>query len=615
MGFFKRISTIFKTNVNAASDEAEDSDKMSNQITADMQEQLVTTKQQITTHLSQEDSIEKLNLTEYSFNVLTHAGVQTVGELLKLVESGELRAIHGLRSTSILEIEVKLTQVKTLDDSESEANTNTTSDQNDVSLSREASTEEQSLTQHTDLRTVREGGQQVESSEPPTISEVEADTDAIPDQNDMYLSRGDAIEKLNLSRHSFNVLTRIGIRTVGEVLQLFESARLEMIRQAFGRKFTLEIRTKLAQVKILDNPEVEKNTDAILGQDDVSLSREDSIEKSSLTQHSPNQLHTESQTAGEGAQHVESGEIQTSSEGTANTAPDQNDVPLSQEDSTKKIRLTRDALDQLKQTDVRTVGELLQWVESGKPHTTPDLGQKPISEIKGRSAQAKTLDESETEANTTPDQNDVSLSQEDSVEEPSLTEHPANPLIYTDRQAVGEAAQRVESGELPAISEGEVNIDTMLDQNDTYLSRGDTIEKLSLPQRCLNALKDADIWMVGELLKLVELGRLGAIRGLGQKSISEVEERLAQVKIYDNYAHLSLEDPIDWLYLTPRSFNTLMRANIQTIGELLQLVESNGLKIIRGLGQKSILEIKEKLIQAKILRTCLKSHLIRFRIK
>ena len=68
-----------------------------------------------------------------------------------------------------------------------------------------------------------------------------------------------------------------------------------------------------------------------------------------------------------------------------------------------------------------------------------------------------------------------------------------------------------------------------------------------------------------------------------------------------NYGHLSLEDPIDWLYLTPRSFNRLMCANIQTIGELLQLVESDGLRIIRGLGQKSILEIKDKLIQAKFL--------------
>ena len=61
MGLFKRISTIFKTNVNAESDGVEDSGKMLNQTTTDTPEPPVTTKQQITTHLSQRDPIEKLN--------------------------------------------------------------------------------------------------------------------------------------------------------------------------------------------------------------------------------------------------------------------------------------------------------------------------------------------------------------------------------------------------------------------------------------------------------------------------------------------------------------------------------------------------------------------------
>ena len=66
--------------------------------------------------------------------------------------------------------------------------------------------------------------------------------------------------------------------------------------------------------------------------------------------------------------------------------------------------------------------------------------------------------------------------------------------------------------------------------------------------------------------------------------------------------HLSLEDPIDWLYLTPRSFNACSCVQIfRQLENFLQLVESDGLKIIRGLGRKSILEIKEKLIQAKFL--------------
>ena len=91
-----------------------------------------------------------------------------------------------------------------------------------------------------------------------------------------------------------------------------------------------------------------------------------------------------------------------------------------------------------------------------------------------------------------------------------------NPHIDTDNQTVGEVTQQVESAESQTISEGEANTNTTPSQNDTYLSRGDTIEKLSLSQRCLNALKNADIWVVGELLQLVELGRLRAIRGFGR---------------------------------------------------------------------------------------------------
>ena len=59
-------------------------------IMADKKEQSVTTKQQIGTSLSQRDSIEKLNLMEHSFNALTHAGVQTVGQLLKLQANSDL---------------------------------------------------------------------------------------------------------------------------------------------------------------------------------------------------------------------------------------------------------------------------------------------------------------------------------------------------------------------------------------------------------------------------------------------------------------------------------------------------------------------------------------------
>ena len=154
-------------------------------------------------YLSREDLIEKLNLSRRSFNALTRIDIRTVGEVLRLVELGSLRTIRGLGRKSILEIESKLAQVKF-------------------------------------------DGSEVESL---------ANTDAIPDRNYLYLSREDLIEKLNLSRRSFNALTRIDIRTVGEVLRLVELGSLRTIR-GLGRKSILEIESKLAQVKF-DGSEVE----------------------------------------------------------------------------------------------------------------------------------------------------------------------------------------------------------------------------------------------------------------------------------------------------------------------------------------------------------------------
>ena len=720
--------------------------------------------------LSREDPIEKLRLTQYALNRLKHTDIRTVGELLQWVESDTTPA---LGQKSISKIKERLAQAKTLDGPETEANTNEASDQNDASLSREASTEEQSLTQHTDLQTIRENGQQVESSDPLTISEVEADTDAIPEQNDIlsqedsaeepsltqhapnplinadsrgregtqqiesseyqttseitantdtmlsqdnvFLSREDSIEKLNLTQYSFNALTAVGVKTVGEVLKLVESGEHRPV-STLGRKFILEIEGKLAQVKILDDSETEANTDsqaagevtqhvessesqtipegeanvdAIPDQNDISLSQKDSTEEPSLPQRSPNpHIDTDSQTVGEVTQHVESSKIQTVSEVKANTnaaldqndtplsrkdpieklglthrslnvlkhidiqtvgellqwvesgrlqiihrlgpksileikerlaqaktlddsegalntneTSDQNDVSLSREDSIERLSLTRHTRNLLKHTDIRTVGDLLQWVESGRLQTIPALGKKSILEIKDELARVNSLDDSGVKANSgaTPDQNDVSFSREDATEEPGLPQHSLNPPIQTESQTVREGTQHIESSELQTTSEVQVNTDTVPDRNDTYLSRGDAIEKLNLPQRSLKTLKRANIRTVGELSQRVELGRLRAIRGLGQNSILEIQDKLAQVAIYDNYVHLSQADSIGQLNLRNRSFNALTREGIQTIGELLQLVESGKLKTIPALGRKSILEIKDKLAQVKIL--------------
>ncbi len=236
--------------------------------------------------LSQEDPIDQLNLRNRSFNALTRAGIQTVGEVVQLVESGKLRTISGLGRKSILEIENKLTQVEIFSDSEIETNTETFPNQTDVLISREDPIERLDLTVRSfnaltraDIRTVGEVLQLIESDDLQTLrnlgrksisqiknelaqviilgdSEAEANINVTPNQNNLFLSREDRIEKLNLSRHSFNALVCTGIQTVGEVVQLIESVRLQTIRE-LGTKCILEITAILTQVKILNGDEVE----------------------------------------------------------------------------------------------------------------------------------------------------------------------------------------------------------------------------------------------------------------------------------------------------------------------------------------------------------------------
>ena len=73
-------------------------------------------------HLSQEDSIMRLNLTNRALNALTGSGIQTVGEVVRLVESGKIRAIQGLGKKSILEIKDRLAHVEINEAPEVKAN-------------------------------------------------------------------------------------------------------------------------------------------------------------------------------------------------------------------------------------------------------------------------------------------------------------------------------------------------------------------------------------------------------------------------------------------------------------------------------------------------------------
>ena len=150
-------------------------------------------------------------------------------------------------------------------------------------------------------------------------------------------------------------------------------------------------------------------------------------------------------------------------------------------------------------------------------------------------------------------------------------------------------------------------------QSHVYLSPDEPIKKLNLGIRSFNALTRINIQTVGEVRKLEESGRLRTIRGLGTKCILEISESLAQAKVHDvsdvdahtyltpdrNTASFSKEDPIEKLDLSVRSFNALTNAGFQTIGEVLQLVDSGQLGRIRALGRKSISEIKSELNQVK----------------
>ena len=137
----------------------------------------------------------------------------------------------------------------------------------------------------------------------------------------------------------------------------------------------------------------------------------------------------------------------------------------------------------------------------------------------------------------------------------------------------------------------------------SHLSKEDFIEYLHLTNRSFNALRRSGIRTVGEVAHLVESGMIGNIRGLGRKCISEIEDRLAHVKIGEASevkTNAGAILGIGQLKLTKRSRNALRNADIQTVAEVIDLVESGGIRNVRGLGRKCILEIQDKLTKIEI---------------
>ena len=122
------------------------------------------------------------------------------------------------------------------------------------------------------------------------------------------------------------------------------------------------------------------------------------------------------------------------------------------------------------------------------------------------------------------------------------------------------------------------------------------IEALELSMRAFNCLKRAGITKVGEVLEKVSRGQgkeLLAIRNFGQKSLDELMEKLRE-KGYLRGEEDEYETSIEVLDLSTRVENTLKRAGIASVGEVLDKIEdgdSKDLLAVPGLGEQSVEEI------------------------
>lgn len=290
-------------------------------------------------HLSAEDSIEELHLTNRSFNALTRAGIRTVGELSRLVDSGRLRTISGLGRKSSSEIEGKVCEANDLDGAGGKPKIDSVPGQVYTNLSPEAPIKKLNLSRRSfnalrrvRIRTVEEVRKLVASGKLRTIrglgiksmleiteslghakaqdlAEVNTPTFRTPVRNAASLSREDSIEKLDLSVRSYNALTRTGVQSIGEVLQLSDTGKLRTIR-GLGKLSISEIKRKLAQMKSLEGVWIEADTD--LSQNYIILSRKDLIEVLNLTAHSYSALARSGiRTIENLLQFVEFGDLQT----------------------------------------------------------------------------------------------------------------------------------------------------------------------------------------------------------------------------------------------------------------------------------------------------------------
>ena len=88
---------------------------------------------------------------------------------------------------------------------------------------------------------------------------------------------------------------------------------------------------------------------------------------------------------------------------------------------------------------------------------------------------------------------------------------------------------------------------------------------------------------------LVSEKQLGLI-----ETLHRVFEKNIKIKI--GYSISDCNASIEDLALSVRSYNALRRANITTIGDLIERLNEGGLKTVRNLGAKSFSEIQTKML-------------------
>lgn len=158
-------------------------------------------------------------------------------------------------------------------------------------------------------------------------------------------------------------------------------------------------------------------------------------------------------------------------------------------------------------------------------------------------------------------------------------------------------------------------------KDDGPITEESSIEKINPPVRVYNALKRRGINTIGDVLKL-SCEDLLEIRNLGYKSIEWLKEELNNKGFHLKIFHEDVYDPESWKYrkvitsgtkiksirgirtgmlttywYTPIEANDIIHKNIETLGDLAHLSESDVLSI-EGVGPKSVKVLKEHLEEA-----------------